>query len=65
MLYPIKVVDIELTQPIPTFEGLDQYMGLQGLVRLHNVPLGYVKAPISLGRCTAATLGKLILEHHS
>ncbi len=65
MLYPIKVVDIELSQPIPTFEGLETYMGLQGLVRLHGVPLGYVKAPISLGRCTAATLGKLILDQHS
>jgi O-antigen biosynthesis protein len=65
MLYPIKVVDIEFSQPIPTFEGLETYMGLQGLVRLHGVPLGYVKAPISLGRCTAANLSKLILEQHS
>ncbi len=65
MLYPIKVVDIELSRPLPTFEGLEKYMGLQGLVRLHGVPLGYVKAPISLGRCTAATLGKLIIEQHS
>jgi O-antigen biosynthesis protein len=65
MLYPIKVVDIELSQPIPTFEGLETYMGLQGLVRLHGEPLGYVKAPISLGRCTAATLSKLILDQHS
>jgi GT2 family glycosyltransferase len=65
MLFPIKVVDIELSQPIPTLEGLDHYMGVQGLVRLHGVPLGYVKAPVSLGRCTAATLGKLILEQHS
>ena len=65
MLYPIKVVDIELSQPIPTFEGLETYMGLQGLVRLYGVPLGYVKAPISLGRCTAATLSKLVLEQHS
>lgn len=65
MLYPIKVVDIELSQPIPTLEGLETYMGLQALVRLHGVPLGYVKAPVSLGKCTAATLSKLILEQHS
>lgn len=65
MLYPIKVVDIELTQPIPTLEGLEGYMGVQGLVRLHGVPLGYVKAPVTLNRCTAATLGKLILEQHN
>ena len=65
MLYPIKVVDLELTQPLPTFTGLDRYLGLQGLVRLQGVPLGYVQAPIALGSCTAATLSKLILEQHS
>ncbi|MGC1528846.1 MAG: glycosyltransferase [Phormidesmis sp.] len=62
MLYPIKVVDIELAQPIPTIEGLAGYMGVQALVRLHGVPLGYVKAPVSLGECRSATLGKLIVE---
>ncbi|MEL6469793.1 MAG: glycosyltransferase [Cyanobacteria bacterium J06623_4] len=65
MLFPIKVVDIELSRPLNTFEGLEGYMGLWGLVRLHGVPLGYVKAPISLGKCSAATLGKLILEDYS
>jgi GT2 family glycosyltransferase len=65
MLYPIKVVDIELSQPIPTLEGLAGYMGLQALVRLHGVPLGYVKAPITNGRCTAEALSKLILEQHN
>ncbi|MBD2036604.1 glycosyltransferase [Leptolyngbya sp. FACHB-321] len=65
MLYPIKVVDIELSRPIPTIEGLNGYMGLKGLVRLHGVPLGYVNAPITLGRCTTETLSKLILEHHN
>lgn len=65
MLHPIKVVDIELTQPIPTLEGLEAYMGVQGLIRLHGVPLGYVKAPVTLGHCTAAALGQLTLEQHS
>ena len=62
MLHPIKVVDIELSQPIATVAGLAGYMGMQGLVRLHGVPLGYVKAPVSLGECSSATLGKLIVE---
>ncbi|HEY9623210.1 MAG TPA: glycosyltransferase [Crinalium sp.] len=62
---PIKVVDIELSQPIPTFEHLEGYLKLQGLVRLHGTPLGYVYAPIECGRCTAQTLSKLILEHYS
>ena len=40
-------------------------MGVQALVRLHGKPIGYVKAPITDGRCTATTLSKLILEKHS
>ena len=62
MLFPIKVIDIELTQPIPTLEGLEDYMGLRVLVRLHGTPLGHVKAKISNGRCTAETLTRLILD---
>ena len=65
MLYPIKVVDIELSRPIQTVEGLDGYLGLKGLIRLHGVPIGYVNAPVTLGHCTAETLSKLILEQHS
>ena len=65
MLHPIKVVDIELSQSLPTLEGLDAYMGVQALIRLHGVPLGYVKAPVTLGKCTAATLGQLVLAQHS
>lgn len=65
MLYPIKVVDIELSRPISTIEGLDRYMGLKGLVRLHGVPIGYINAPITLACCTAETLSKLILENHA
>lgn len=65
MLYPIKVTDIELSRPIQTIKGLEGYMGLQGLVRLHGVPIGYVKAPITNGYCAAQSLSKLILEEHS
>ncbi len=70
MLSPIKVVDIELAQPIPTLEGLAGYKGVQALVRLHGVPLGYVKAPVFAkeegnAECHAALLGRLIVEQLS
>ncbi len=65
MLYPIKVVDIELSRPLTSIENLDGYMGLQGLVRLHGTPIGYVKVPVSAGRVSAKTLSKFILEKHS
>lgn len=65
MLSPIKIVDIELSQPILTLEGLEQYIALKGLVRLKGVPLGYIQAPIESGQCTAPTISKLIREHLS
>lgn len=65
MLYPIKMIDIELSQPLSDLENLDGYIAVKGLVRLHGVPLGYVQAPVSLGRCSAQTLSKLVLENYS
>lgn len=64
MLFPIKVVDLELTMPLPTLEGLDEYLGVWAIVRLRGVPIGYLKAPVCSGRCHATTLAKAILEEH-
>lgn len=64
MLYPIKVIDIELSHPLLTIENLDGFMGLQALVRLHGRPIGYVSAPVTAGQVSANTISKLILEQH-
>lgn len=61
----IKVVDLELSRPLVTIEGLDDYALLQGLVRLHGTPIGYIKIPVIGGRCTVAATGHAILEQHS
>jgi GT2 family glycosyltransferase len=58
-------MDIELSRPLTTIEGLDGYETVQGLVRLHGTPLGYVQLPLSRGRCAAAALSKAILDQHS
>ena len=65
MLYPVKVVNIELSRQVPDFENLEGYIALQALIRLHGMPLGYVQAPITLGKCTSQALSKLILEQYS
>lgn len=64
MLYPIKLVDVELSQPLTTLEGLAGYKRVQALVRLHGVPLGTVNVPITNDRCLADTLGQAILKEH-
>jgi O-antigen biosynthesis protein len=59
-----KVMDSDLDHPLVDIEGLDGYAALQGLVRLHYTPIGYVKVAVTGGRCTAATLRKAIVEQH-
>ena len=65
MLNRIKMVDIELSSPLATIEGLDGYEALQGLVRLHGTPIGYVKVPVTNGDCTGTAVSKAILKQHS
>lgn len=61
----IKVVEIELSRPLETIEGLDGYEILQGLVRLHSTPIGYVQLPVTSDRCPATALSQAILKQHS
>ena len=61
---PIKVLDVELSQGVPTVEGLHAYATLKALVRLHGEPLGWVELPLVNGHCRAAALSKAILAQH-
>jgi O-antigen biosynthesis protein len=63
-LTPIKVVEIELGQPIATLDGLERYVTLQGLVRLHGVAIGWVNVPIINHQCSAEMLKQQILEQY-
>src|SRR5262245_9979622 len=65
LFQPIKLVDVELSRPLPAFADLHGYQALKALVRLHGIPLGYVQLPLPGGRCTAAALSKAILDQHS
>lgn len=62
--YPIKVVEIELSQPIQALTGLQGYQGARGLVRLHGIPIAEVNIPLYAGCCDAQRLSQLILEQH-
>jgi GT2 family glycosyltransferase len=61
---PIKVIDVELSQPISTISGLASYETLQVLVRLHGTPLGYLMLPLPNQCCTATELSTAILEKY-
>lgn len=64
MLCPIKVINIELTQPLASLANLAGYQAVQALVRWQGVPIGVVQVPVCNGRCEAATLKQAILEQH-
>lgn len=62
MSHPIKVIDLELTAPLNDVTGLDGYQGLLAIVRLQGAPIAYLRAPVMLGSCPAATLGRRLVE---
>ena len=62
MRKPIKVIDIELSRPLTTIEGMEGYGLLQALVRLHGTPIGYVKIPVTHNICTPDVIGTAIVK---
>jgi glycosyltransferase involved in cell wall biosynthesis len=58
---PIKLIDVELSQPIESYTNLHAYAALQALVRLHGVPIGSVRLPLYAGACAAAELSQAIV----
>ncbi|MGY6214221.1 glycosyltransferase [Methylolobus aquaticus] len=65
MLFPIKVVDLEVSRPLPDLSGLEGYVAVKGLVRLQGVPIGYVEAPVTNGTCSAEVLSRKVLDAHA
>lgn len=63
MLHPIKVVDIELTQPLPAVDGLEGYFGVRAILRLRAVPVAYLDCPVVGGRCDPGLLARRILDN--
>ena len=61
---PIKLIDYELSRPIPTHRGLNGYVAIQGLVRLHGAPIGYVSVPVQGSECPAEAVREAILKEH-
>ena len=62
---PIKIVDIELAEPIRPCEGLHGYGAVEALVRLHGTPIGSVRLPLREGRCAEADLSEAIVDQLS
>src|SRR5919106_4880706 len=61
----IKILDIEITRLPTTIENLNGYAALQGVVRLHGVPIGNIKIPVTGDHCTASAVCNAVLRDHS
>lgn len=64
MLYPIKVADVELSNPLEDIKDLENYTGFLGIVRLHGQPVGYIQMPVVNGAVKAEDLIKKIIEYY-
>jgi O-antigen biosynthesis protein len=64
IFYPIKVMDCELSEPLRTITGLEDYGFLQLVVRFHGSPIGYIKLPVINGSCTASSIGQAVLKKY-
>lgn len=65
MYRPIKVADLELSKPIPEFNGLGDYAFLQLLLRWHSQPFGSIMVPVRGDRCEGSEVVAKVLEEHS
>jgi O-antigen biosynthesis protein len=56
MLCPIKVIEVDLSQPVQTVPDLFGYRAVHALIRWGEVPVGWVEVPIENGHCQATTI---------
>lgn len=62
MLHQIQLVDIELSRPLPTLEGLHHAYLLKGLVHWQGQSLGEIYVPIVSGIASARDIYDQVLE---
>jgi GT2 family glycosyltransferase len=62
---PVRLVDVELTAPLPPLGALDGCGMVRALVRLHGVPLGSVTVRVRNGGIPARALENAVVGHVS
>jgi len=61
----IKVLEIDLNQPLAGFSGLEDYNSIHAVVRWRGDPVGYIDVPLCNGHCSASAIRAAILKVHS
>jgi O-antigen biosynthesis protein len=65
MLYPIKVLTLDLGLPIPDIKGLADFKEVQVLVTIHGQPIGYSRLAIHNNEVSGNRLISNILDLHA
>jgi glycosyltransferase involved in cell wall biosynthesis len=65
MLYPVKLIDIELSEPLNSITQLEGYKGIQIMLRLYGRPVGNIKLPVANNSLDSKFLNELILNKHA
>jgi O-antigen biosynthesis protein len=65
MFKPVKIIDIELSEPLASFDNLHGYEFVGALIRLHGTPVGKIKIRVTNGCCSKAEIANVILKEHS
>lgn len=65
MVDRIKVLEIDLNQPLAGFSGLDDYNSIHAVIRWRGDPVGYIDVPLCNGHCSASAIRAAILKVHS
>ncbi len=62
-MYPTKLIDIDLSQPLADLTDLAGYAQVRGLVRWRRQPLGWVEIPVRQGICRRSDIADRVFPH--
>ncbi|MEO6327690.1 MAG: glycosyltransferase family 2 protein [Ginsengibacter sp.] len=65
MVYPIKLIDVDLNSPLHSITGLEGYKGVQIILRLHERPLCHITVAVTNGCVDVEVLHRLILDKYT
>ncbi len=64
LVYPVKVVQFELSQPLEALEKLQGYLQIKGLVCWYGAPFGYIQLPVINGCCSLMAIENAIINRY-
>ena len=58
-LAPVALLELDLDRPPASLDGLGDAVAAEALVRRQGEPIGWVRLPVSGGRCSACSASRV------